>query len=215
MTPAVTIVDYGMGNIGSICQALDLLGGTYVVSNQRAEILRARALILPGVGAFGAAMTNIRAFDLVGAMTEQVVKRRRPFLGICLGLQLIATDSEENGSHAGLGWIKGHVAAMTPSSEFRVPHVGWNSVSLRAGDPMFDRIDEGGHFYFDHSFHLQCDDSIIAASCDYGGRYVAAVQQDNIYAVQFHPEKSQRNGLKLLRNFLNSIEPGAAEKARA
>jgi glutamine amidotransferase len=206
MTPAVTIVDYGMGNIGSICQALDLLGGTYLVSNERAEISRARALVLPGVGAFGAAMANIRAFDLVGPLTEQVCERKTPFLGICLGLQLIATDSEENGSHTGLGWIDGHVAAMAVSPDCRVPHVGWNGVTYRPGDPMFDRIDAGGSFYFDHSFHLQCDDQFVAASCEYGERYVAAVKKDNIYAVQFHPEKSQRNGLKLLRNFLNAVE---------
>jgi imidazole glycerol-phosphate synthase subunit HisH len=199
------IVDYGMGNIGSVCNALDLLGGPYLVSNRRQDLSSADAIILPGVGAFGAAMANLRALDLVGELTDQVMNQRKPFLGICLGMQLLAKDSVENGFSTGLGWLDAHVLAMQPGGQLRVPHVGWNSVTRPAVNPLFQRIEGDAHFYFDHGFHLECADDCVIASCDYGVRYVAAVQKGNVLAVQFHPEKSQRNGLKLLRNFLNII----------
>lgn len=199
------IVDYGMGNIGSVSNALDLLGGHYLVSNRRQDLAGADAIILPGVGAFGAAMANLRALDLVGALSDQVIGLRKPFLGICLGMQLLAKDSFENGFSTGLGWLDAHVLAMQPGGELRVPHVGWNNVTRPLAHPLFERIDGDAHFYFDHSFHLECGDDAVIASCDYGDRYVAAVQKDNVLAVQFHPEKSQRNGLKLLRNFLNIV----------
>lgn len=205
----IVIVDYGMGNIGSVCNALDLLGGRYVVSNRRQDLVDAQAIVLPGVGAFGAAMQNLRDLDLVDELTEQVMNRRTPFLGICLGMQLLATNSVENGFSTGLGWLEGHVLAIEPNPAHRVPHVGWNGVQVRRSAPLFQRIDGDAHFYFDHSFHLECDQAWVAASCDYGISYVAAVQHDNILAVQFHPEKSQRNGLKLLRNFLNVVQQHA------
>ncbi|HEV3142169.1 MAG TPA: imidazole glycerol phosphate synthase subunit HisH [Vicinamibacterales bacterium] len=203
--PSLAIVDYGMGNIGSVCNALDLLGGRYVVSNRRQDLRSADAIVLPGVGAFGAAMDNLRMLDLVGELGDQVLDRRKPFLGICLGMQLLAKDSVENGFSTGLGWLDAHVLAMEPAGGLRVPHVGWNSLTARRSHRMFARIEGDAHFYFDHGFHLQCDDRYAIASCEYGDRYVAAVQNDHILAVQFHPEKSQRNGLKLLRNCLNFI----------
>jgi glutamine amidotransferase len=202
----VLIVDYGMGNIGSVCNALDLLGGRYLVSNRKEDLASADGIILPGVGAFGAAMANLNNLGLVEPLTERVVAQGTPFLGICLGMQLIAQDSVENGFDRGMGWIDGHVLAMEPPDGLRVPHVGWNGVRARGASPLFSRLDDDAHFYFDHSFHLQCDDQWVAASCDYGTTYVAAVQRANILAVQFHPEKSQRNGLKLLRNFLNVVQ---------
>lgn len=205
----ILIVDYGMGNIGSVCNALDFLGGRYIVSNQKEDLAQTDAVILPGVGAFGAAMQNLRQLDLVDELTEQVVHLGKPFLGICLGMQLLAKDSVEQGYTTGLGWIDGHVFDMEPSGGLRVPHVGWNAVRVRQECPLFRRIDEDAHFYFDHSFHLECGEEWIAAACDYGDTYVAAVQKENILAVQFHPEKSQRNGLKLLRNFLNVVHATA------
>jgi glutamine amidotransferase len=207
--PTITIVDYGMGNIGSVCHALDVLGGSHRVSSRKDDLAGAHGIVLPGVGAFGAAMQNLRDLDLVDALTEQVINRRTPFLGICLGMQLMARDSVENGFSTGLGWIDGHVLAIEAHPAHRVPHVGWNGVQIRRSTPLFQRIDGDAHFYFDHSFHLECGDDWVAASCDYGRPYVAAVQRDNILAVQFHPEKSQRNGLKLLRNFLNAVQEHA------
>ncbi|HZR22192.1 MAG TPA: imidazole glycerol phosphate synthase subunit HisH [Vicinamibacterales bacterium] len=206
MTDAsIVIVDYGMGNIGSVAHALDLLGGRYVVSNQRDALRHASGVILPGVGAFAAAMINLHALDLVEELSEQVLGRRKPFLGICLGMQLVATDSVENGFSKGLGWVDAHVHAMAPPQNLRVPHVGWNGVARKPDHPLFARIEDNAHFYFDHSFHVACGAAITIASCAYGDQYAAALQQDNILAVQFHPEKSQRNGLKLLRNFLNIV----------
>lgn len=202
---SILIVNYGMGNIGSVSNALDYLGGKYVISNHKRDLGLADAIILPGVGAFGAAMENLRQLDLVDELTEQVTIKKKPFLGICLGMQLLAKDSVEMGHFAGLGWIDGNVVEIDPSAGLRVPHVGWNEVTPTQPDPLFRRIEEGAHFYFDHSFHLQCSEPAVSAVCEYGGRYVAAIQKENILAVQFHPEKSQRSGLKLLRNFLNFV----------
>jgi len=209
-TKTILVVDYGMGNIGSVCNALDFLGGQYMVSNKKEDLAQVDAIILPGVGAFGAAMQNLRQLDLVDTLTDQVVNRGKPFLGICLGLQLLAKDSTEKGYITGLGWIDGHVFAMEPPDGLRVPHVGWNSVRVRQKAPLFQGIGEDAHFYFDHGFYLECGEEWIAATCDYGDSYVAAVQKGNILAVQFHPEKSQRSGLKLLRNFLHMIQETAS-----
>ena len=201
--PLVIVIDYGMGNIGSVYNALTQLGASFRVSDRKENVRAADAIILPGVGAFQAAMHNLRALDLVDELTDQVIGRGKPFLGICLGMQLLARDSVENGFSTGLGWLDGHVVAMQPPG-LRVPHVGWNGVQIGRPAELFQRIDEGAHFYFDHSFHLQCRDEWVTATCDYGERYIAAIARGNMLAVQFHPEKSQRNGLKLLRNFLNA-----------
>jgi len=197
------IIDYGMGNVGSVAGALDYLGGHYVISANKNDIISSDALILPGVGAFGAAMENLRKLDLLEALESEVIGNKKPFFGICLGMQLLAQDSVEKGFHKGLGWINGHVLEMKPSGRFRIPHVGWNNVAFKKDDPFFERIDEGAHFYFDHSFHLSCDKDLVVATCHYGEDYVAAICKEHIFASQFHPEKSQRNGLKMLRNFMN------------
>lgn len=203
----VAIINYGMGNIGSLVNALKYLKGEHrvMVSGDRAELGRADAFILPGVGAFPAAMENLRQLDLVEELTRQVLIKKKPFLGICLGMQLLAIDSVEQGFATGLGWIKGHVVELNRQDGLRIPHVGWNNVEIVKPDPMFPRIDPGAHFFFDHSFHFRCEEEVIAATFEYGDASVAAIQKDNILATQFHPEKSQRNGLKLLRNFLNFI----------
>lgn len=201
----IVIVNYGMGNLGSVENALRSLDGNFLTSNRRADIERADAIILPGVGAFGAAMENLRRLDLVDTLAEQVLARKKPYLGICLGMQILAKDSVEQGFFAGLGWVDGHVVLL-PADDLSVPHVGWNDIAVREKNPLFARIDDEAHFYFDHSFHLQCRPELVVATCAYGGQVVAAIRQDNIFATQFHPEKSQRNGLKLLRNFLNHVE---------
>lgn len=200
------IIDYGMGNVGSIVGALNYLGGDYFVSNKKQDIVEARALILPGVGAFGAAMENLKTLNLLETLDKEVRQKKKLFFGICLGMQLCAEDSVEQGFYKGLGWIEGHVLAINSSQDFRVPHVGWNTIHFDKDNRFFQRINEEAHFYFDHSYHLSCPKKYVVATCHYSERYVAAIQKENIFATQFHPEKSQRNGLKMLRNFLNLIK---------
>lgn len=210
----IVIIDYGMGNVGSVAGALEYLCGNYAVSSNKNDIRTADALILPGVGAFGAAMENLRNLDILDTLSEEVLENKKPFFGICLGMQLLAKDSVEQGFHKGFGWIDGHVLMMKPHKHFRVPHVGWNNVHFTQDNPFFERINEGAHFYFDHSFHLSCKKDLVVATCNYGENYVAAIQRENIFASQFHPEKSQRSGLKMLRNFMNFIEQHNISKAK-
>lgn len=199
-----------MGNIRSVANCLDWLGASYRVTDHYADFDQAAGFILPGVGAFGAAMENLNRLDLVPGLTDQVRNRKKPFLGICLGMQLLALDSEELGYHRGLGWLDAHIVALHHDTPLRVPHVGWNNVEFSTSLPMFHNIEPGAHFYFDHSLHMKCAEAFVTARCDYGRPFAAAVALENIWAVQFHPEKSQRNGLKLMRNFLNFVEGSAS-----
>ncbi len=198
----ICVIDYGMGNLGSVCNALAFLGAEAKVSNDAEEISQASAYVLPGVGAFGEAMARLEELHIIEVLTEQVIDAGKPFLGICLGMQLLARDSQEGGHHEGLGWIDGQVIRLTEERGVRVPHVGWASLEA-SDDPLFARTGEGASFYFDHSYHLVCDDTLVTATCDFGSPVIAALRKDNIFGVQFHPEKSQRSGLKLLRGFLN------------
>jgi len=202
----ILIIDYGMGNIGSMCNALKYLGTEPVVSNTIRHIDRADAYILPGVGAFAAAMINLNKLNIIRPLYNNVIKIKKPFLGVCLGMQLLAKDSLEKGFSEGLGWIDGHVLPVEPKNGLRVPQVGWNTVKVHKESFLFKNIDASAHFYFDHSYHLSCHESCVVATCTYGDEYVAVVNKDNIFATQFHPEKSQRNGLKVLRNFFNFVQ---------
>jgi imidazole glycerol-phosphate synthase subunit HisH len=202
----VMIIDCGISNVGSVAHALDILGGEYCISDKKGDVERSDAFVLPGVSAFAAAMENLRKLDIIDALEKQVLAKKRPFLGICVGMQLLALDSVEGGFHSGLGWINGHVVALKPGANLRVPHVGWNNVKFDRASCFFQRVDEDAHFYFDHSFHLQCDEGLVVSTYEYGSTQVAAIQKENIFATQFHPEKSQRNGLKILRNFLNIVQ---------
>jgi len=199
----IGIVDYGMGNLGSVRNALDFLGARWTDVCQAEQLTGVDALLLPGVGAFGQSMHNLRSRGLDEAMTEHVRVRGKPFFGICLGMQMLAEDSLELGHYRGLGWIPGHVLPLSHEHGVRVPHVGWTPVRFRTNKDYFTRNEEGAAFYFDHSYHMQCDPAYVAATADYAGRIVVAVRHENIFATQFHPEKSQRNGLKLLRDFVN------------
>lgn len=200
----LAIVDYGMGNLGSVWNAFAFLGCHAQITSDPREIEAAEACVLPGVGAFGEAMARLRALGLLAPLNEQIVERGKPFLGICLGMQLLAQDSSEHGFHAGLGWIQGHVEPIPAAASVRVPHVGWSETRFRPEDPIFRRIEPGACFYFDHSYHLaDCQPALVAARCDYGIEIAAVVRRGNIVATQFHPERSQRAGLKLLRNFLD------------
>ena len=202
----IVIVNYGMGNLKSVANALSFLGYHPIISDNKDAIVRSDALILPGVGAFGEAMKNLRDLGLTDILTDQVLEGRKPFLGICLGMQLIALESDELGHHAGLGWIDGRVAKIKASRNQRLPHVGWNTLEIRNKNPVFSNIDANPNFYFDHTYSLACEEIYVSATCNYDTEIIAAIQWENIFATQFHPEKSQVNGLKLLRNFLNFVE---------
>ncbi|MEZ4752916.1 MAG: imidazole glycerol phosphate synthase subunit HisH [Bdellovibrionota bacterium] len=205
MTNTISIIDYGMGNIQSVVHALSVLNLAHNVVSDPSSISDSSGFILPGVGSFGEAMKNLNNRNLVKALTDEVVNKKKPLLGICLGMQLLAEESEENGLHTGLGWIKGKVKKMPANENLRIPHVGWSPVKPDSRNILFQNINSEASFYFDHSYHLICEDESASGTFDYGGKYVASIQKDNLYATQFHPEKSQNNGLRILRNFSNAI----------
>lgn len=207
MNPKIVIVDYGVGNTYSVSNAISSLGyKKLTISDKESVIKGADALILPGVGAFEACANNLKERRLDKILNEEVLAKKKPILGICVGMQLMATNSEENGLHDGLNWIEGKVIKLELPPEFAVPHVGWNNVSFTQADPLFNRNADESNFYFDHSYYFNCAEKFVAASADYGIKVTAAVQHENIFGVQFHPEKSQTNGLKLFRSFFNSIQ---------
>ena len=199
----IAIVDYGMGNKHSVLNALRYLGVAAEVTADPDKIRLADRVILPGVGAFGAAMENLNRSGLREAMNEAVLTRGQPFLGICLGMQLVAGRGTEKGLFDGLGWIPGEVRLLTPDSpDIKLPHVGWNDIAIEGNPPLFQGLKKERAFYFVHSYAICPLIPVhVAASCDYGGPFVAAVYRDNIFATQFHPEKSQKNGLTILENF--------------
>src|SRR3989339_173052 len=203
----IAIIDYGMGNVQSVANALEFLGYTATITDDHDLLKASDAYILPGVGAFAEAMNNLRKRHLITLLHTLVIEQNKPILGICLGMQLFMQSSEEMGLHEGLGWIEGKVIAMIPDSILRVPHVGWNDIIAKEDSPLFMGINRDAHFYFDHSYHVVCDEPYISAKCQYGSyELTAALHHKNLFATQFHPEKSQTKGLKLLRNFLNFVE---------
>jgi imidazole glycerol-phosphate synthase subunit HisH len=201
----VAIIDYGMGNVDSVARGVEECGADPIVTDDAAEIRRASNIILPGVGAFGDGMRELQARSLDRVLREEAVEGGIPLLGICLGMQLLATTGHEGGELPGLGFVPGEVVrfkADTPDT--RIPHVGWNEVEHDGGNPLFDGIPSGKDFYFVHSFHFQCANPVdVVARTPYCGGFVSCVQRDAVIGVQFHPEKSQRVGLALLRNFLS------------
>jgi len=207
MNKKIVIVDYGMGNLQSVKNAFESLGKSLHISQNPQEIADAAALILPGVGAFPQAMKNLKERNLISVLNEEVMVKKKPLLGICLGMQLVATSSNEAGGAEGFNWIPGKVVELEPAPDVKVPHVGWNDLNILLPNTLFKNIENTSNFYFDHSFHFLCDKKYVAATCGYGKvPLVAAVQKDNIFAAQFHPEKSQTSGLRFLRNFLNLVK---------
>ncbi|MFA5147258.1 MAG: imidazole glycerol phosphate synthase subunit HisH [Candidatus Omnitrophota bacterium] len=203
----VVIIDYGLGNIRSIAGALRKLGHDPVVSRSGDDLAAADRLILPGVGAFGDGMKNLREFGLVEPLAREVLGKGKPILGICLGSQLMARESEEFGRHEGLGWFDASVIRIeTAGKDLRIPHVGWDSLIKVREDVLFDGIPDDALFYYTHSYHVRFRDRApVIGECEYGVRFTAAFSRRNIYGTQFHPEKSQRYGLVLLENFLTKV----------
>ena len=205
----IAIIDYGAGNLRSVINAFEAIGQRPFVTDKPAELAKAAAIVLPGFGAFGDGMRNLRQRGWVEALNEEVRVKGKPYLGICLGLQFLARTSLERGIHEGLNWIDSEVVEIEPNgSGFRVPHIGWNEVRFERASPIFDNLEDGPVFYFVHSYYLRMDSSdreAVTATCWHGVTITAAVQKENLFGVQFHPEKSQRSGLSVLRNFAQMI----------
>ncbi len=201
----IAIIDYGMGNKHSVYNALKYIGVDSVISRDAGEISKAERIILPGVGAFGAAMENLRQMGLEDILHEEIMVKGKPFLGICLGMQLLAETGTEKGLFQGLGWIAGEVTRLQPpGTGFKLPHVGWNDIELVKDTVLFKGLKKEKAFYFVHSYAMRLkDEGDLAATSNYGVDFTAAVLRDNIFATQFHPEKSQKNGLTVLENFID------------
>lgn len=201
----IAVIDYGLGNVKSVVGAIEWLGYTPCLTNSHRELADAEKLVLPGVGAFGDGMQRLRDLGLVETLTRLVLDERRPILGICLGLQLFARDSSEFGIHEGLGWIDASVVRIeSGDGKLRIPHVGWSGALQIKASRLFHGIPSDAMFYYTHSYRLECRDrDIVVGECEYGRTFVSAIEKDNVYGTQFHPEKSQKHGLSVLRNFLD------------
>lgn len=198
----IAIIDYDAGNIKSVEKALALLGQEAVITRDREEILNADKVILPGVGAFGDAMSKLKQYGL-DEVIHEVVAKEIPFLGICLGLQLLFERSDEAPGVEGLGVLKGEILRIPDCEGLKIPHMGWNSLHLENNGRLFQGIDENAYVYFVHSYYLKAaDEKIVKASTEYSTHIHASVEQGNVFACQFHPEKSSDVGLQILKNFV-------------
>lgn len=197
----IAILDYGAGNLKSVEKAFDLLGYETVITRNREEILNADKVILPGVGAFGDAMASIRKYKL-DEVIDEVVENNTPFMGICLGLQLLFESSDEALGVEGLGILKGKIVKIPKCGDMKIPHMGWNSLNLQNNGRLFKNIKPDSYVYFVHSYYLQAEDeNIVKATTEYGTTIHASVESGNVFACQFHPEKSSSVGLQMLKNF--------------
>ena len=205
----VAIIDYDAGNIKSVEKAVTALGKEVTVTREADEVLSADHVILPGVGAFGDAMGRLRSYSLE-AVIKQVVERKTPFLGICLGLQLLFESSEESEGVEGLGILPGKIIRIPADDDLKIPHIGWNSLSYPNKGRLFKGIPEHSYVYFVHSYYLKAqNEEIVTATTDYGALVHASVEKDNVFACQFHPEKSSEVGMKILKNFLDIEDTNA------
>lgn len=197
----IAVIDYGAGNLKSVQKALKFLGEESCITRDHREIRTADQVILPGVGAFGEAMEQLRRYEL-DQVIHEVVEQGTPFLGICLGLQLLFAGSEENNGVEGLHILEGEIVRIPDQPGLKIPHIGWNSLHLQNQGRLFDGIEENAFVYFVHSYYLRAKkEEIVKASTEYGVRIHASVEEDNVFACQFHPEKSSSVGLQILHNF--------------
>ena len=197
----IAIIDYGMGNLRSVQKGLERAGGEAVVTRDIGQIESARGVVLPGVGAFSACMQNLGNFGLIEPI-RAAIRKKKPFLGICLGFQLLFSESEEFGPQKGLDLFSGKVVGFHANKELKVPHMGWNRLEKKIQSPFLEGVSSGDYVYFVHSFYVVPDDSsIIATTTDYGESFVSSIATESLFACQFHPEKSQELGLRILANF--------------
>lgn len=203
----IAIIDYDMGNVKSVENAINHVGAyDIVITDNPVVIKESDVIILPGVGAFPDAMVKLSQKGLIEVLNHEVLIEKKPVLGICLGMQLLFDSSEEILEQRGLGWIPGKVVYMKPSENLRVPHVGWNSLILKKTDCVFNYLNHDKDFYFVHSLWAKCPEEFVLASFEYGQEMTASVQKDNVIGMQFHPEKSQKNGLMAIKSFLDWAE---------
>jgi glutamine amidotransferase len=197
----IAIIDYGMGNLRSVQKGLERVGFDALVTRDVGQIQSARGVVLPGVGAFSACMENLGKFGLIEPIRD-VVRQQKPFLGICLGFQLLFSESEEFGKQKGLDLFSGSVVGFHAGQDLKVPHMGWNRIDKKQDSPFLEGISSGDYVYFVHSFYVVPDDSsIVATTTDYGEAFVSSIATERLFACQFHPEKSQELGLRILTNF--------------
>lgn len=205
----IAVIDYGMGNLRSVMNAFAEIGHSAILTRSAEDLRRARAIVLPGVGAFGDGMRNLERLGVIDTLTDEVVGKGKPYLGICLGMQFLAEKSTEWGGYRGLGWIPGVVQRLEPAERtYKVPHIGWNELEFPRPSALYADLEEPPVYYFVHSFHFVPAPeaaATVTATCGHGETVTASVERGNIFGVQFHPEKSQRVGLRLLRNFAERI----------
>lgn len=205
MKPKIVIIDYGMGNLRSVQKGFEQVGFEASVTRSKRAIFEASAIILPGVGAFKDCMENLKKYGLIDPIVRSIEKGK-PYLGICLGLQILFSESEEFGHRKGLDLIRGKVVRFQPDSEHKVPHMGWNTIEKLKKAPMLQGIESGDFFYFVHSYFVVPEErEWIATYTHYGAPFVSSIWKENLFAMQFHPEKSQQKGLRILENFARSI----------
>lgn len=198
----IAIIDYNMGNLRSVEKAFLKIGGNAIVTKDKQLIKSADKIVLPGVGAFKEGIEELKKLDLLGLLNELVLEYKRKVFGICLGMQIMATKSYEMGETPGLNWIEGEVVKFDIEN-LKVPHVGWNNIHIANSNGLFKNIPDQTDFYFVHSFYLKSSKEYITSTTDYGVDFVSSVNKDNVFGCQFHPEKSQKYGLEILKNFVN------------
>lgn len=201
----IAVIDYGAGNLESVRKALEFIGEKPVIASRKEQLLKADAAILPGVGSFGDAMENLRGRGLEEPVKEFIASGK-PFLGICLGLQILFESSEESPGVPGLGLLKGKILRIPAAEGLKIPHMGWNSLELKAPGNLFEGIQGEPYVYFVHSYYLKCEEDIVTSTAEYGVAIHASVQKGNLMACQFHPEKSGETGIRILKNFVSAIE---------
>jgi glutamine amidotransferase len=195
-----------MGNLRSVQKAFEKVGCDAIISNNHDVIKGADKIVLPGVGSFKDGMKHLEELNLIELLNNEVIKNKKPFLGVCLGMQLLATKSHENGKTNGLDWIDAEVMKFdfkTSNNKLKIPHIGWNNVTFKNKNILFQDVQNSSDYYFVHSYHFLTNEDIVTSTTDYGFDFASSVNKGNIYAFQFHPEKSQEVGLKIIENFVN------------